>query len=189
MKLHRSTAVLFAAHRVAARTAARSAMLVLALAGSACSPSLDWRDVRPAGSGAQVLFPCKPEVNSRPVTREQPGRMGLASCKAGGLSFSLAWAEVANPAQVTPALRQMRVALLTKLAAKPTPLQPLQVSGMTPNPEVGTQRLEGSAKAGSQQAQVALFTRGLWVYQAVMLGDKRDDNAWSNFADSIKLDF
>lgn len=171
------------------RSATRSVVLMLALTGSACSPSLDWRDVRPAGSGAQVLFPCKPELNSRPVTREQPSRMGLAICKADGLSFSLAWAEVADPAQVTPALQQMRGALLTKLGAQPAPLQPLQVPGMTPNPEAAAQRLEGSVKTGSQQAQVALFTRGLWVYQAVMLGDKRDDSAWSNFVDSIKLDF
>lgn len=184
MKWHCSTTPLLAAQRIAAR----SCVALLVLASSACSPSLDWRDVRPAGSGAQVLFPCKPETNSRPVTSAASGRMGLASCKAAGLSFSLAWAEVADPSQVSPALRQMRAALLTKLTAQPTPPQPLQVPGMTPNPEAGTQRLEGSAAAGTHKAQVALFTRGLWVYQAVMLGDKRDDAAWSNFLASIKLD-
>ena len=185
MKLHCSTAPFV----VFGRTAAVGLVLLLALVGSACSPSLDWRDVRPAGSGAQALFPCKPEINSRAVSSAEPGRMGLASCKAAGLSFSLAWAEVADPSQVTPALQQMRAALLTKLAAQPTPPQHLHVPGMTPNPAAGTQRVEGGVTAGSQKAQVALFTRGLWVYQAVMLGDKRDDAAWSNFIDSIKLDF
>ncbi|MGS0753880.1 hypothetical protein ACVBEH_03475 [Roseateles sp. GG27B] len=90
---------------------------------------------------------------------------------------------------MSPAMRQMRASLFIKLAAQPTPPQPLQVPGMTPNPETGVYRLEGFAAAGAQKVQVAIFTRGLWVYQAVMLGDKRDDAAWSNFVDSIKLDF
>lgn len=85
-----------------------------ALALVACTPGLDWREVRPAGAGVLALFPCKPEVLSRPATPAEPARMGLAQCKAAGLSFALSWAELPDPAQVSPALRQMREALATK---------------------------------------------------------------------------
>lgn len=154
-----------------------------AIALAACSPSLDWREVRPADSGVLVLFPCKPEINSRPATAAEPARMGLAQCKAAGLSFSLSWAELADPAQITPALRQMRESLAGKLAAAPAAPKPLQIPGMTPNPEAQSQSL-----AGTQAGQVAVFTRGRMVYQAVMLGTKPDAAAWDSFVGSLKLD-
>lgn len=159
-------------------------LLAAALAAGACTPSLDWREVRPADSGVLALFPCKPEINSHPATAAEPVRMGLAQCKAGGLSFALSWAEIDDPAQVTPALRQMRESLAGKLAAVPSDPQPLQVPGMTPNPQAQSQRLAGS----HQQAQVAVFTRGRLVYQLVMLGEQRNDAAWESFLGTLKLE-
>ena len=150
---------------------------------AACSPRLDWREVRPAGSGLLALFPCKPEVDSRPATAEQPVRMGLAQCKSGETSFSISWAEVADPGLVTAALHEMRGSLAGKLGVPLAAGQPLQVPGMTPNAEAQVQRL-----AGIQPAQVAVFARGRVVYQVLMLGGKRDEGAWSTFVGSIRLD-
>ncbi|MET0517242.1 MAG: hypothetical protein ABW005_00270 [Burkholderiaceae bacterium] len=169
------------------RTCLFSALLSALLA--ACTPSLDWREVRPAGAGAQLLFPCKPELNERPATAAAPAAMGLAHCEAAGLSFSLAWAELADPTLVTPALARMREALAGKLAASPgaatssAPV-PVQVRGMTPNPQALTQALAG----GAQQGHVAVFSRGRKVYQALMLGAQRNEAAWESFAGSIRLD-
>lgn len=151
---------------------------------SACSPSLDWREVRPEGAGLLALFPCKPEINSRPATAAEPSRMGLAQCKAGGLSFAIAWAELPDPALVTPALQQMREALSSKLAAAPAASAALSVPGMTPNAEAQTVAINGA----QQQARVAVFTRGRLVFQAVMLGDKGNAAAWESFVGSIRLD-
>ena len=118
--------------------------------------------------------------------------MGLAHCQAGGLSFSLAWAEVSEPSQVTPALRQMRQALAARLSARDIESQPLHVPGMTPNPEAQLHVLAGAGSPETGQArlaQVALFTRGLRVYQAVMMGEKRNASAWESFVGSLMLDF
>ena len=89
-----------------------------------------------------------------------------------------------SPAQVSPALAQMRAALATKLGADPaTALQAVDVPGMTPNTEAGAQHLVGT----KGQARVAVFSRGLRVYQAVMLGPKPlDEAAWRNFLGSLK---
>lgn len=157
--------------------------MATALAMAGCSPSLDWREVRPADSGALLLFPCKPEIAARPATAAAPARMGLAQCKAAGLTFSLSWAELEDPARISAALQQMPAALSAKLAAKPGAAKPLQIAGMTPNPQAGQLSL-----AGTQQAEVAVFTRGRLVYQAVMLGAKRDAAAWDSFVGSIRLE-
>lgn len=158
---------------------ALAACLLLAL--MACSPRLDWREVRPAGAGVLALFPCKPDIESR---EQGPARMGLAACKAAGLGFSLTWAQLNDPALVGPALRQMRESLAVRLNASAAPALAVQVSGMTPN----TQALQQSLRAEQQQAEVAVFARGLRVYQAVMLGPKSDPAAWETFLGALKFE-
>lgn len=149
---------------------------------AACSPTLDWREVRPEGSGAELTFPCKPELFKRPAGPQEPA-MGLAACRAGGLSFSLSWAEMPRPDMPGPALQSMGEGLRRRLQAAPGPLQPVAVKGMTPRPESGQQRLQGA----EQQARQALFTRGLTVYQLVMTGPRDDEAAWQSFLGGVRL--
>lgn len=156
-------------------------MVVAILGLAACAPSLDWREVRPEGGGLQALFPCKPEVENR----REPTPMGLAVCQAAGQSFSVSWAELADPAQVGLALRQMREALATKLAA-PAPASAssgVLVPGMTPQPEAGQWWLQGAR----QQARVAVFARGLRVYQLTQLGERLEAGAWETFVTGLTL--
>ncbi len=155
------------------------ALFALIAIVSACSPSLDWREVRPDGAGVLALFPCKPEIEQR-----EPVRMGLAVCKAAGSNFSLTWVRLDDPAQVAPALQEMRVSLAARLQARAAPAQAVQVKGMTPNPQAVQQGLQ----AERQQARIAVFARGMWVYQAVMLGAKPDEAAWETFLTGLRLD-
>jgi hypothetical protein len=145
----------------------------------ACSPQLDWRELRPEGSGAQALFPCKPDIDVRPA----PSPRGLVVCKAAAQSFSLSWAEVAEPAQVGAALRAMREALAAKLGAPLPEAQTLVVPGMTPQLEAVQLRLQGR----DQAARVAVFARGLRVYQLTQLGASPDEQAWETFLTGLKL--
>ena len=150
-------------------------LLVLSL--GACSPSLDWREVRHEGAELQAMFPCKPDQAKRP-------RMGIAQCKAAGLSFALSWAELQDPAEVAPALGQMRESLAAKLdASSAAPTQAVQVPGMTPSSQALAQQLKGA----KEQARVAVFSHGLRVYQAVMLGAQANDAAWDSFVGSLKF--
>lgn len=157
--------------------------LALGLSLAACSPQFDWRTVRPANAGIKALFPCKPVVNSRPATAADPVAMGLAECKAGDWTFSLAWADLADPALVGPALGQMQRSLALKLNAVPAPPEPLDVQGMTPNPAAQVQSLQGD----KQRARLAVFSRGLRVYQLVMLGQQDNPAVWDNFLTALKL--
>ncbi len=167
-------------------------VLVLPALLAACSPGLDWREVRPADSGLLLMFPCKPEVHSRPATSSEPVRMGMAQCKADGITFSVSWAEVRDPALVTPAMRQMRESVMSKLgAAEAGAPQALQVPGMTPSPEAVQLHLRSPARPGgaaASEVDLALFTRGLWVYQVLMLAPKRQPAAWDGFINAMKLE-
>lgn len=139
---------------------------------AACQPALNWREVRPAGSGAVALFPCKPEV-------EQRGAMGLAHCEAAGSRFALSWADTPDASQAGAALKAMAQALATKLGQPLPPVQPLQVPGMTPLPEAGQYRLAG--------ARLAVFAHGGRVYQALLTAAKDDTAAWEAFAAGVHV--
>jgi len=128
------------------------------------------------------MFPCKPEQARRPATPQEPA-VGLAVCRAVELSFSLSWSEMPRPDMVGPALHTMGEGLRQRLKAPETPLQGLRVPGMTPRPESGQQALA----ANGQKARQALFSRGLKVYQLVMMGPRDDETAWQNFLASVRL--
>lgn len=142
-----------------------------------CQPSLNWREVHPAGSGAVAMFPCKPDV-------EQRKAMGLAQCETGGRGFALSWAEVPDPTQVASALKAMPQALATKLG-RPLPAgAALQVPGMTPMPEAAQYLLTGPGAV----THVAVFAHGGRVYQALMTVAKDDPAAWESFRAGLAIE-
>lgn len=156
---------------------------------AACSPGLDWREVRPEGANLLLMFPCKPASDARKV--EMQGRsfdMHLQACKAGQQSFALSYVDVGDPALVGPALRQMRESLAAKLAAGAASAVAVQIGGMTPNPQALQQPLNGQLPDGSAaQGAVAVFARGTMVFQGVVLGAKRDAAAEDNFFSGMKF--
>ncbi len=154
-----------------------AAALVLGLAGVGCSPVFDWRETRPEGSGAALMFPC------RPVEQERRVRIGtvvlpmqLHSCTAGGAVFMLGTVDVADPAQVTPLLAAFRAQAAANLAGTATGQVAFSASGATPNPQSARIGVVGVRPDGRRVvAQAAFFVKGLRLYQATVLG--ADDDA------------
>lgn len=165
----------------------------LALGGlfalSACAPALDWRDVRPAGAGVQLQFPCKPNGQSRAIMLNgQRVKLALYACAAGGTTWGLALADVTQPAQVGPALAELVASAANNLGAAAGKSLPWRVAGETPNDAAGVQRLEGKLPDGKKvQMQVLVFTRGTLVYQASVLGERVADDAVQTFFESVRL--
>ncbi len=155
----------------------------------ACAPSLDWRDVRPDGSAAVVLLPCKPTVSAREVQLAGgPVRLLLNACSAGGQTWALAAADMADPALVTPALAMLRTSALANLGADAPAALALQVPGATPNPESGRVAASGRLPDGAAvQAQVAVFAHGTWVFQATVLGASLPAEGVQTFFGSLRL--
>ncbi|MCW7539117.1 hypothetical protein OOT46_14835 [Aquabacterium sp. A7-Y] len=143
---------------------------VLGLAG--CSPSLDWRQVRPEGSGLQAMFPCKPYSHARQVLLAgQATRMEIHSCSGGGWTFGITFADIGDPGRVGPALEQLSQAAAANVGASASPQAPPQVQGMTPHPQARRILVQGRRPDGSALLQhAAFFSKGTRVYQASIVG-------------------
>ncbi len=174
------------------RTAGRRALWVAVPLGAmltACSPTLDWREVRAEGSDAVALFPCKPshEVRTVPI-HGVATRMTLNACRAGDAFFSLAYADVGDPGQVTSVLEAFRLALAVNLGAAVEASAPAAVSGMTPHPQAQRIKLRGQRPDGTAVHQEAVFfAKGLRVFQAVVMAPQLDAEAVDTFFDNLKL--
>jgi hypothetical protein len=159
------------------------------LALGACSPTLDWRQVRPEGSPLQALFPCKPKTHARTVALAGAQvRMSLYACSTGGHTYALSLADMGDPAQVTPALRALREATARNLEAQVPELLSLQVPGMTPNAEATRVRVAGRLPDGQAVVQEAgYFAHGTTVYQVNVVGPQPPDEAVRSFFGGLQF--
>ena len=164
-----------------------SSVVLFALA--ACSPTLDWRELRPAGSGAQLMFPCKPSSQTRPL--ELAGvrvPLTLHACSAGGTTYALAVADVGDVSHIAAALIQLGDAATRNLAGDAQALPLPHVAGATPQPQARRLLVRGHLPDGSAtQQQLIVFSRGTRIYQASVLGASLDGEGVETFLGSIRL--
>ena len=166
-----------------------AALAASVLLVSACSPTMNWREVRADGQQAVMLFPCKPASFARMVRLgDEQVKMTLQACDAGGATWGLSWADVADPARVPRALRMLRQSTQDNLSATAGQALPLHVPGATPQPDSLRQALAGRAPDGKPlQGQVAVFSRGTVVFQATMLGRPAQEESAATFFSSVRL--
>lgn len=160
---------------------------MLLLAG--CSPSLDWRDVRPEGTGLVALFPCKPSSHVRKVRLlDTELDLSLHACSADGKTFGVGHADVGDPTRVHAALDALASAAAANIQASEVPENPLAVPGMTPNPRSRRLTLTGvRPDGGAVTMEVAVFSSGTRVYQATVLGTTLDRAAIDTFVEGLRL--
>lgn len=168
-----------------------------ACAGVGCTPTLDWREVRPPGSQLLLLFPCKPSAQQRQVPLAgQPVLLTLHACSAGGQTWGLAVADVADPARVAPTLAALSAAATANIGAAPPKIAPfadpsassIAVRGATPNP--GSQRLllHGKLPDGTGVTlHAAVFAHGTQVFQASVLGKQFAAETADVYFDSLRI--
>ena len=169
-------------------TGCAAGLALAALLG--CSPALEWREVRPPGSSAQALFPCKPASHARTVTLAGAAvEMSLYGCTASQVSYALAFADMRDPALVTPALDELARAARAHLqTAQAAASAPLVVPGMTPNVQAAVWTLHGRLPDGrTVQERLALFAYGTRVYQVTAVGERDDASAWNSFLAGVKV--
>lgn len=170
-------------------TCSGAAALVAACA-AACTPTLDWRDVRPAGSSVQLLMPCKPASHARRVQLAGSSiEMTLYACEAGGDTYAIGFADLHDPARVTTALEELVHAARNNLRAATEPQAvPARVAGMTPNARAARLQLQGLLPDGRAITEtVVVFAYGTSVWQATVLGPQRDPSAVETFVESVRV--
>ena len=160
----------------------------LAVSLLACSPALDWREIQPPDSGAVVMFPCKPDRFVRNVTlAEREVQMHLASCSADGVTYALSHAELSDPMRIAAAREALRALAASNIGGQATVVSPLNVPGMTPHPLAQRLAIRGGIEGRVLQAEVGVFTRGLRVYQATVIGEKLDSQGTDTFFTGLRL--
>lgn len=167
-----------------------AALLASAMLLAACSPSLNWRQMRPEGAPLLTLFPCKPSGPTRSVTLAgAPAAVTVLSCDAQGMTFGLTFADVGDPARVGPALQALATVVAGNVGATaPSAPASAAVPGATPNPGAGRLRLEGRRPdGGAIQVQLVLFAHGTQVFQATVLGSRLDQEAVDTFLDALQV--
>ena len=140
----------------------------------ACSPTLDWRETAAEGSGVVAMFPCRPDRHARTVELAGASlKMEMLVCPAGGTTYALSFADVADPALVSAALAELRSTALCNVQATEPQLAPAQIKGMTPNAEALRVSAVGRLPDGAAvQERAVFFAKGLRVYQGTMIGAK-----------------
>jgi hypothetical protein len=159
---------------------------VLAMALSACSPTLNWRIVHLQQLTA--LLPCKPEQAQRTVRLgAQEVQMRMAGCEADGALFAMSQVDVGVRTNVSAALAAWRAVTLDNLGgATPTAL-PFKVA----RPKLQNGHLEAVGDSGQTglfpervavtgkradgspiQAQLAWIADGTSLYQIAVYGPR-----------------
>ena len=106
----------------------------VALAAAACTPSLNWREVRLAPTTAVALLPCKPDRAERSVPLGgEPTTLAVSGCEAGGATFALMAAKVPAGRAPDELLAGWQQATLTNMhAAGDIARQPFHPAGGLP---------------------------------------------------------
>ena len=184
--------------------AASATTLLLLL--PACSPALNWRDVRPEGTALVLLLPCKPDKAEKPVPLGgKPTTLKMLGCNAAGATFAVAVADIGDAATGAPILAQWQALTLANMKAPPLGAaggggavvagnQPTQVAALKlpgaasqPSPvliKARGQRADGTAVAG----HTAYFAQGSQLFQVVLYADKIAPEVSETFFSSIRFE-
>jgi len=151
-------------------------LLVGILSGSlliqACSPSLNWRDVRLDQTPVVALFPCKPERAAREVSMDgQTLTLNLLACDAGDAKFALAYADAKDADKAAPLLASWRAVTLANMRATAARDVPVNIKGVKGSPATGVlangMRPDGTAVV----LQAVWFASGTRIFQASVYSD------------------
>jgi hypothetical protein len=97
-------------------TVLRAALLAVACMACACTPTLNWRELA-VGENARASFPCRPQSNTRELTLGgRSVQMQLKACEAGQVLWAVTSAQVADAAQASEALVELRRSLVANMA-------------------------------------------------------------------------
>lgn len=165
----------------------------LMAAVTACSPTLDWRAVRPVETAASLLMPCRPSEQVRQVALAgEPRRLSLLVCTAGGQTWGFAHADLGDPTEVGTALEALLAAAAANIQVDPQDAAAqavaITVPGATPNDANRRVVLSGRMPDGTPvQSQVAVFAYGTVVHQATVLGPAAGQGDADTFFGSLRV--
>ncbi|RJG04816.1 hypothetical protein D3870_01175 [Noviherbaspirillum cavernae] len=163
-----------------------AACIAAALALSACSPTLNWRQVQGSNAPYSVLMPAKPASFSRPVNLDGlQVTMTMTAAEVDDVSYAVGSAELADASQAPHALNAMKTAMVNNIKGT---IRKEKVGGVATAPNAID--IEAASADNPPTVLFARFTtKGKWVYQAIILGPEKSvtPEAVDTFFSSFKV--
>jgi hypothetical protein len=160
---------------------------------AACTPSLNWREVRFDTNGLVVLLPCKPDKAQRQMVLQFEDQavttsLAMQGCEAADLQFT--WGQLAIPPQMNEkqVMAAWRTASLSAVGAQPQDASVLnEPLGAV---HAGVTALRSQVQTPQHKAQWLWFADGAYVYQLAVYGtplDKTLDEVAHVYFSGVKL--
>jgi hypothetical protein len=156
---------------------------------SACSPSLNWREVQLPQTDLTAQMPCRPSKHARPVTLGQRARLlNLWSCSTDDATWGLAWIEDVEPDQLGETLIALKQGALNNVRAPDASMAEFRVPGAMSHAQAGRLKTRGQRPDGNPIAQdMALFAKGKTVYQATVLYSSKQSQGSEEFFGALRF--
>ena len=151
--------------------------LAVAALSSACTPSLNWREVRFDDGGLVVLLPCKPDKATRDITLAHEGQvmstqLSMQGCETAELQFTLSQMAIAPPLDAKQVMAAWRVASISAVGAQ---LQDATVQNESLGPaQAAVTALRSQVQTPQHEAQWLWFGEGRFIYQLAVYGAAKD---------------
>jgi hypothetical protein len=162
----------------------------------ACSPDLNWREIKNTDQGFTVMLPDKPATMERKILLlDQQVAMTMTGAKARDISFTVAVVKIAkdDEAKATALLEAMRVQMVRNIAGQPGETKAVllgitdavgNVIGQAPAQVISA---NGRHPNGQTQQMFALFSQYQGrLLQAVVLGQTIDPDVVPVFFESLR---
>ena len=163
--------------------------MLAGMAGTACSPAVDWREMRPPGLGLTMTMPCRPATQVRSVSlADRAVDMTLYACREAGVTYSVGSFDVGDPALVGAMLIALVKAAQVNVQGHAESDEPARVPGMTPHSAARQIQISGRLPDGRVVREwLLVFARGTRVYQAIALGGPSDAALAQQFGLGLKV--
>jgi hypothetical protein len=158
---------------------------------SACTPALNWREVRfesADGSTLKAVLPCKPDT----ATRKQQLNdiqidLSMMGCIANETTFTLSRIPLSNPLDASKVLMAWQAAASANLKTNSVPSTAATVIGAGAWPPAARVALTGA----TTQAHILWFAKqtssGVTLYQAALYSKQPSNETVNTFFESLQL--
>ena len=167
----------------------RYLVLPLLILLQACSPSLNWREVRLAGGELKAMLPCKPDqAQRRQSLAGYEIELNMIGCEAGGALYAISAAELGTPAQAQQVQAQWQTNLLATLQAQGGIRQAYAIRGANAQPEALQLQASGRTEDGrALTVQAVWFMRGTRLYHAAVYAERLSTEMSEPFFSGMEL--
>ena len=154
-----------------------------------CSPTLDWREMRPDGTELAVAMPCRPgKYQDERRLAGQRAQMRVFACRSNGALFAIGHIRLADATAAAAVLNALADAARSNGRGTLGEAEPAQVPGMTPLPEARQWRWVGTGgDAQPAAAWVTVFAYGPNVYQATVVGTPAHEALARHFRSALAV--